>query len=103
MHLIEILAEVETPVLQAKALEGMRFEYKISSHRFSSGGVSLDLFEFYFAIGLSSQATAMILYDLVKKHARKRPRKITINRQEITFDKAEIEKLIEERIARKMK
>lgn len=103
MHSIEVVAEVETPVLQAKAPEGLRFEYKISSHRFSSGGVSLDLFEFYFALELSSHAAATILYDMIKKHARKRPRKLTINRKEITFDKAELQKVIEERINRKKK
>jgi hypothetical protein len=40
---------------------------------------------------------------MIKKHARKRPRKLTINRKEITFDKAELQKVIEERINRKKK
>jgi hypothetical protein len=80
-----------------------QISYKTTRHFFSSGSPDLTLFIVSWGINLATNMLASYLYDLIKKHSRKNPEKITINRIEITFDKGEIQKVIEEHITREKK
>jgi hypothetical protein len=101
MATIEIISDAGVADFEGALPEGVRVEHITDYHEFDSTGGSWPVLEMIFS-GVSSSLVAAILYDVIKKAAKKRskeaPKSIQIDRTEIVFEHGEISKYIEERI-----
>jgi len=86
--------------IEADPQKDLEISYKTTRHRFSTTTPDICVCILSWTAGMTANLAAMLLYDLIKRYCRKPPEKITIDRYEITFDKGEIEKVIQEHITR---
>lgn len=101
MFTFEIISDACVEDFEGSLPEGMRVEHVTDYHEFDSTGGSWPVLEMILS-GIPGNLVAAILYDVIKKAAKKRskeaPKRIQIDRTEIIFEQGEIARYIEERI-----
>ena len=76
--------------------DGITIKGPISTALFSEGAAAVPMFIVVtFAIPIATSVAAAFLYDYLKKHKTKR---IRIEREEIIFNRGEIERIVRERL-----
>ena len=102
MFTIEIISDAGAADFEGALPEGMRVEHVSDYHEFDSTGGSWPVLQVIWDSGVPGSLVAAILYDVIKKAAKKRskeaPKRIQIDRTEIIFEQGEIARYIEERI-----
>lgn len=103
MATIEIISDAGVADFEGTLPEGMRVEHVTDYHEFDSTGGTWPVLQVIWDSGVPGSLVAAILYDVIKKAAKKRsneapPKKIQIDRTEIEFERGEISRYVEERI-----
>ena len=103
MFTIEIISDADTGDFEGMLPEGMRVEHVSDYHEFDSTGGSWPVLQVIWDSGVPGSLVAAILYDVIKKAAKKRsneapPKQIQIDRTEIDFERGEITRYVEEHI-----
>lgn len=96
MNRIEIEAPIDLDDLALPA--GVTAEERDTIIRFGADDSNITIFALSWVSGVSASMVATLLYNAIKKKTSHPPKKITIERTQVEFERGEIARFIQERI-----